>query len=614
MKRSPLLGWVLVCSLSVIAFAQNATTSLRGTIKDPSGALVSDATITLTNDVTGKSSITNASSDGFYAFPQILPAKYTIEVAAPGFGSQTKTAELLVNQPANIDFSLEIESSTVTVDVTAAAQTLNVTDAALGSSAGNTEIQALPSETRNVPDLLSLQPGVLYLGQATGQGSASGDSRQGAVNGGRSDQGNVTLDGIDDNDQVNGLAFAGVLRETQDSIEEFRVTTGDANADSGRSSGAQISMVTKSGTNKFHGAAYEYYRPPFTAANNWFNKQAQLNNGLTNTPTKVLRNIFGVAVGGPIKKDKLFFFGNYEGSRLAEDYQQIQTVATASYAAGNILYPDSAQKNVTHTLSPAQVATLDGGCQICYTSDYAFGPGPNQNALAYFKSTPLANGTLTGDGLNTGSYSFASPNPVHLNTWIARIDYTPSDRHRIFLRGNMQQDNTRAPENFPGQGPASVRQDNSKGLTAGDTWTITPALINDIRYGYVRQGVSDRGVGSGDYVDFRFMATATAETRTAITSVPVNNIVDNLSWTKGKHSLGFGGNWRLVHQNHLSDETTIKQFRDHVGSGQPLEDPVLGDIRCFGAARAAGRLHTRDGIHWPTWQALVATTRSCRTR
>ena len=115
-------------------------------------------------------------------------------------------------------------------------------------------IQALPSETRNVPDLLSLQPGVLYLPN-------QGDSRSGAVNGGRSDQGNVTLDGVDDNDQVNGYAFNGVLRETQDSIEEFRVTTGDANADAGRSSGAQISMVTKSGTNKFHGAAYEYYRP-----------------------------------------------------------------------------------------------------------------------------------------------------------------------------------------------------------------------------------------------------------------------------------------------------------------------------------------------------------------
>jgi Carboxypeptidase regulatory-like domain len=544
------MGWVLLCTLSVtLAFGQIATTSLRGTIKDPSGALVPGATITITDNGTGKSSSTVANSDGLYSFPQINPAKYTINVTATGFGSQTKTAELLVNQPANIDFALRVEASTVTVDVSASTQTLNVTDASIGNSANNAQIQAMPSETRNVPDLLSLQPGVLFLGQTTGQGSIAGDSRQGAVNGSRSDQGNVTLDGVDDNDQVNGYAFTGVLRETQDSIEEFRVTTGDSNADSGRSSGAQISMVTKSGTNKFHGAAYEYYRPPATAANNWFNKQAELNEGLPNIPTKVLRNIFGVSVGGPIKRDKLFFFGNYEASRLAEDFQQIQTVATASYAAGNIMYPGG-------IITPDQVATLDAGCQICNTSDYPFNPGPNSNALAYFNSTPLANGTLNGDGINTGSFSFASPNPVRLNTSIGRIDYQPSDKHRIFVRGNLQKDITDTPEQFPGQGPASVREDNSKGIIAGDTWTITPTLINDLRYGYVRQGLSDRGVGNGDYVDFRFMSTASAETRTTITSVPVNNIVDNLSWTKGKHTLEFGGNWRLIHQNYNSDNTT----------------------------------------------------------
>jgi len=326
-----------------------------------------------------------------------------------GFADQTKTAELLVDQPATIDFALSVQATTVEVDVSGAAQTLNTTDASLGSSADNELIQALPSETRNVPDLLSLQPGVLYLPNQD-------DSRNGAVNGGRSDQGNVTIDGVDDNDQVNGKAFTGVLRETQDSIEEFRVTTGDANADAGRSSGAQISMITKSGTNKFHGAAYEYYRPPFTAANNWFNKQAQANEGLPNVPTKVLRNIFGAQVNGPIKKDKLFFFGNYEGSRLAEDYQNIQTVATSSYAAGNLGYFDASGN--PQVISAAQVTALDSGCQICNTGAYPLPPGPNPNALGYLNSMPLANGSLEGDGINEGSYSFASPNPVRLNTSI----------------------------------------------------------------------------------------------------------------------------------------------------------------------------------------------------
>jgi hypothetical protein len=239
MRRIGAFAVVLVLSLFTIAsFAQNATTSLRGVVKDPSGAVVPGATITLSNGATGQTLKAVSGTGGEYQLLQIPPATYTIVVAAPGFGSQSKLAELLVNQPATVNFALAVNANTEVVNVSEAAQTLNTTDASLGGSADNATIQALPSETRNVPDLLSLQPGVLYLP------NNSTDSRNGAVNGGRSDQGNVTLDGVDDNDQVNGFAFTGVLRETQDAVEEFRVATGDTNADAGRSSGAQISLVT----------------------------------------------------------------------------------------------------------------------------------------------------------------------------------------------------------------------------------------------------------------------------------------------------------------------------------------------------------------------------------
>jgi hypothetical protein len=539
------LCYVLFTAVPIVA--QVAITSLRGGIRDSTGALVPGAEITLTNNANGQTVSATSNAVGQYSFPQIIPAKYTISVAAAGFGTQSRAAEFLVDQPATIDVTLTVQTVTTTVDVSGAVQTLNTTDASLGNSTNSEVIDALPSETRNVPDLLSLQPGVLYLPN-------SSDSRSGAVNGGRSDQGNITIDGVDDNDQVNGYAFRGVLRQTQDSIEQFRVATGGVNVDSGRSSGAQISMITKSGTDHFHGSAYEYYRPPFTAANNWFNKQAELNEGLPNVPTKVLRNIFGGAFGGPIIKHKLFFFGNYEGSRLAEDYQQVQTVATASYAAGNIIYPDTS--NNLQTIAAAEVTALDSGCQICNTGVYPSGPGPNQAALGYFKSMPLANGSLTGDGYNEGSYTFASPNPVHLNTTIGRIDFTPINRHRIFARGNLQKDVIDKPEQFPGQGPSNVLEDNSKGMTFGDTWMIAANLINDVRYGYIRQGFADTGVGKTDFVSFRFLSTPTAQTRTTITSVPVNNIVDNLSWTRGKHSIQIGANWRLVRQNNQSNATT----------------------------------------------------------
>jgi hypothetical protein len=550
---------VFICLCTAVGFAQSANTSLRGVVQDPTGAVVSGATVSLHNAATGQTITTTSKGSGDYQLQQIPPAKYTITVTAPGFGSQEKFAELLVNQPATINFALTIKSSTEVVNVTEAAQTLNTTDASLGGTEDNATIQALPSEERNVADLLSLQPGVFFI-PVTSTAASSQDSRSGAVNGGRSDQGNVTVDGIDDNDQVNGYAFFGVLRETQDSTEEFRVTTGDANSDAGRSSGAQISLVTKSGTNKFHGAAYEYFRPTDTVANDYFNKQAQLEGGEANRPPKLIRHVFGADVGGPIFKNKLFFFGNYEGRRQAESSVVVRTTPTANYQQGIITYQGDTSSGgldpTPQTLSPAEFTALDtySGCSVCNTTAYPNGPGANPNALAFLNSEPTANGSNTGDGgYNTGSYTFASPAPYTTNTTIVRIDYVPSTKHRIFGRGNLQKDIQSGVEQFPGQPPSSSLISNNKGIAFGDTWTITQNIVNDIRYGYTRQGSGDSGVGTGDYVDFRFIDEPTSETRSTILSSPVNNIVDNLNITKGNHSIQLGVNWRLIHQNRSSD-------------------------------------------------------------
>jgi hypothetical protein len=575
----------LTTGLCATAWPQASFTSLRGTVTDSSGALIPNATVSIVNKSTNLTSTQTASGSGEYQFQQVVPGTYVISANGTGFSPQSKQADLLVNQPATINFKLTVESTAVTIDVSSEAETLNTTDASIGNSVNNATIQALPMEGRNVTDLLSLQPGVLYLGRQTTD-QQDQDSRSGSVAGARSDQTNVTLDGLDDNDQQNGYAFTGVLRSTLDSTEEFRVTTTSSNADAGRSSGAQVTLVTKSGTNKFHGAAYEYNRTSLGYANDWFNKQGELQSDLPNRPGKLIRNTFGGSFGGPVKKNRLFFFFNYEGQRTAENQQQTRIVPSAGYRQGNITYqycvdpndPTCAQTS-TNTLTAAQVATLDAPCLangVCTT------PGPNAAALALFQQYPMPNGATEGDGYNYLSYTFSSPFPGSLNTSILKLDYAINEKHHLFVRGNLQKDTQNGVEDFPGDPPSSRLEDNSKGIAAGETWSITPHIVNDVRYGLIRQGFSNRGTGQGDYTTFRFLNDVSSDpyyiTRSSVVNVPVNNVVDNLTWTKGSHTLGFGGNWRLIHNNRGSDANSYNNATSNPYwySGGPPDPGTLG--------------------------------------
>jgi hypothetical protein len=540
---------ILIASSSFVR-SQTAVTSLRGVVTDPSGAMIAGARVSLDDKASGLHSERTTDASGTYEFPQIRPAKYVITVTSAGFGMQSKEAELLVSQPATINFSMSLTSSETTVEVSGVAQTLNTTDATIGNAVNGATIEALPMEGRNVPDLLSLQPGVVYLGRVVNEDQ---DSRSGSVSGSRSDQTNVTLDGLDDNDQTKGYAFTGVLRSTLDSVEEFRVTTTDSNADSGRSSGAQVNMVTKSGTNSFHGSLYEYNRNTYFAANDWFNKQAELLSALPNKPGSLIRNTYGATLGGPIKRDKLFFFLNYEGQRTAENQQETLTVPTASLRQGIMKYPDVNGNTVT--LSQSQLAGMDPNCSANGTCPW--GPGDDPYALTVLSKYPLPNGFNLGDGLNTASYTWSAPNPTTLNTYIAKLDYAISERMRLFGRGNLLGDRISSPPEFPGDPPSSTQTNNSKGIAAGHTWTIGNNLINNFRYGYIWQGVATPGAGNASYVNFGTISPLVAENRTTILNVPVNNFVDDLTWIKNKHTLQFGVNYRLLHNNSLSNATSF---------------------------------------------------------
>ena len=572
--------WVLVLLLVFMSSfaASQSTTSLRGVVTDAKGAVLPGATVTIHDSQTGFSRSVNSGDDGVYQFLQLPPATYGITVRAKGFGGLTReNVTLLVSSPATLNFTMQVEGATEKVEVTSEAPLVNTQDASIGNAFNARQLIRLPSEGRDPVSILSLQPGVTFIGSDK-QIDQYNDSRGGSVSGARSDQTNITLDGLDDNEQLYSFAFQGALRVTLDSIEEFRVTTSNGNADEGRSSGGQVSLVTKSGSNHWHGSAYEYNRSSIGEANDWFNKKAQLSSGLPNEPGHLIRNTFGATVGGPIQKDRFFFFAAYEGQRKRETAQVTQTVPSDELRNGIIQYlcdPSSDTSCVAGTpapgvtvvpnavfapdnvvqLQPSAFAALDqyaAGNGTCPWANNQGFCGVDPNVLTVFNQYPHSNIDSVGDLLNYRGYTFAGANPEKLNTYIVRLDYklTANGSHSLFLRGNLQNDNQQQAPQFPGQPSSDFHTSNNKGIAAGYTALLSPTLINNFRWSLVREGVGDSGINSTPFVNFRTLSDVTAlAAQSEYVNVPVHNFVDDVTWTKGKHSLQFGTNLRLVHNN-----------------------------------------------------------------
>src|SRR5271157_3105440 len=626
------LGFFLVFCLTP-GFAQTGTTSLRGTVMDPNGAVIPDAQVTLVSAEIGLSLNTRTDKNGAYQFQDVRPATYVLTVSAPGFATLKKSGLVLfVSTPATSDVQMQIASGLTTVEVQAASVTINTQDATVGNTFESKQIMSLPFEARDAAGVLSLQPGVTFI--ASANPSDNVDTRNGALNGGRSDQANITLDGVDDNAQATGTAFQGAVRSTLDSIEEFRVTTIGGNADQGRSSGGQITLVTKSGTNTFHGSLYEQHRPTITAANDWFNKETELSNGLHNIPGKVIRNTFGGSLGGRIIKDRLFFFGTYEGSRLAENQQVQRNVPAPKLQDGVVLYPCAptldANGNViatatqvcpggnnglppvvglsgktysfapgTNGVGPAQIAQMDPNCTGIGSCPN--GPGVNKfvanaKGTGLFQQYPAANSSACGnaDGFNISCYSFSAPNPTRLNTTIAKIDYNlnRTGTHRLFIRGNYQTDKTSQPPQFPGMKPNNLIRDTSRAIAVGYSATFSNNLVNSFRFGLTRQSQDNLGIESGPLVTFRYIddlhpSVGSSSPSTSFTRkfhIPVYNWLDDVTWTRGRHTLQFGANIRRITNTRATDAANINLASTNpnylaaqaAGSGGSLDPAAFG--------------------------------------
>ncbi len=517
-----LLG-VFACYLFLTTGLFGQTSSLTGTVTDPTGAVIPGAQVTITNIKTGAQRATVSNEAGYYTMPLLPPGTYQLVAKSPGFTDVTiNNVGLRVDSPATINIKFEkLGGVATTVQVEAAAIQVNTTDATIGNAISTQAIMELPMYARNVAGLLAFQPGVTSFGSF---GTGSLDDRNGSVNGSKSDQSNITLDGADVNDQNTRAAFTSVLRVTLDSVEEFRTTTTNAGADTGRGSGANISLVTKSGTNDFHGSLYEYNRNTKFSANSFFNNR-------TGVPRPALNiNVFGASVGGPIKKNKAFFFVNYEGRRDASAASATRTVPIDTLRQGIVQYHD--KSGVLKQLTPADVKAIDPG-----------GIGENAGVLQIFQNVyPHGNDTSLGDQVNTTGFRFNSPIHSKQDTYIAKFDYKVDEagKHNLFVRGNLQNDHAIGTPQFPGQPPNSVNLTNNKGLAAGWTWVLANNKVSTFRYGLTRAGGESSGVTQGSWEWLRGLDNPYGTSTSTARIIPVHTFSEDFAWNHGSHDIRFG--------------------------------------------------------------------------
>ncbi len=541
----------LACCVSVMA--QSDTSSVTGTVTDPQGNVIAGASVTLTNSEKNFSRTQTTTDKGTFTFSIIPTGQYRVEVEAAGFKKGVLTdVAAQVSKPTTLSLQLEIGnvSETVTVSSGTGEVLINKEDATLGNNFINQQITQLPLEARNPLSLLTLQAAVTPAGYVAGA---------------RSDQSNLTLDGVDINEAQTNAISTPVLRLNAEAIEEFRVTTVGANAVQGRSSGAQISLVTKSGSNDWHGALFWANRNTSTSANNFFNNRAGV------ARPKLIRNTYGGAIGGPIIKDKLFFFYSYEGRNDVSQAAVVRTVPLASLGRGEVRYVNPG--GTITTLTSAQITGIFPAA------------GVNPIAIAALRDAAArypANDFTVGDSsaarsLNTAGFRFNAATPVKLNSHSGRFDWNLTEKQLVFLRTNIIYDLTGGVPQFPDT-PAPNLWSHPWGFVAGHTWTISSRFVNNFRYGVTREAFSQQGDSADNALSFRFVFSPRAFSRTLTRTTPVQNITDDFSWVSGNHSMTFGTNIRLISNvrstfsNAYDNAITNPSF--YVGGGSTISNPI----------------------------------------
>jgi len=533
---TPLRRSALLLALLVPAFAQTSTTQFSGTVSDSTGAVVPGANVVATNEATGLQYTLATTDAGLFAFPSIPVGSYRLVVEKTGFKKfQLAKIVLQINTPATVNATLEIGSATETIQVEATAEILQTTGATIGNVIERKAIEALPLNGRNPLNLLIYEPGVV---QRSGGTVSVNGSRTGAVN--------VTIDGIEANESTNPNPVNNIFRLNPDNVQEFKVTTSNPSAEEGRNSGANISVATRGGTNQFHGTVFEFFRNTALNSNEFYAKAQGLEKPI------IKLNQYGVELGGPIRRNKTFFFGSWQGQQVnfadpvdkafgesVDLYNQIALTGAFRYFVVDPRNPFTVNGQRITQNTPLLVdratGNLASGVRACASPTDAncvatfniFQNDPLRRGIdpavrSVLGAYPAPNQYSSGDGLNTGNYVWNSPFQIRGPQYLGRIDHVINDKHNLFGRFRS---------------------------------VLTPRLVNEFTVGYSRfdflftQGEANPLFPNTPRFTFNnsdVAYTASPRTPRAVNTYP---LINNITYIAGAHVMKFGGNLRIYQHN-----------------------------------------------------------------
>ncbi len=595
--------------------AQTSTSQISGTVRDATGASIPSAVVTISNEATGVVRKQTTTEAGVYAFPAIPVGIYTLQTEANGFKSFTQTGNTVqIDTPVTIDVNLEVGNAAERLEVSASAEVLQTTSASIGNVIEQKAINSLPLNGRNPLNLLIYEPGVVQR---------SGNTVN--VNGARSTAVNVTIDGIEANESTNPNPTNNIFRLHPDNVQEFKVTTSNPTPEEGRNSGANVSIATRSGTNQIHGALFEFFR------NTALNAQEFYSNAQGVSKPVIQLNQYGFEVGGPIIRNRTFFFGSWQGQKvnfadpIDKDFGAPVNLYTPSALSGVFRYwvanPTSplvinGQKitqnstllmdSRTGRYAPGVRSCAGAGDSNCVASYDIYGSDPAGRGLdAAVKSVlggyPAPNSFNAGDGLNLGAYQWNTPFRVRGPQYLARIDHNFNSKHTVFGRwlGAEQETLNGDPLNsrpviLPGYPPRGEVFRPASNIAIGFRSVLSPRVVNELTFGFSRwQFLFTQGEANPKFPNaprFTFNNSTVDYTSNPRTYRAVNTpqIVENISYLTGNHVMRFGANIRMYQHNDQRGDVGGTSLTPAISLSRTTRPPAGFSLPAVGTATVPG--------------------------